>query len=158
MVVVLVEAGLEAAGDSPGDESTGIAGTWGGADSGSFFLFPSCSSVESIYQDDVETHHTLLLPPGENKSEPLGAEAEEDEDAETHPGVEESEDRIEVQRLLARELDVGRVGEAPDHDEEEVSDGESLALDLQVLHHVLLPGLRRARVEDNNKTEKQPGL
>ena len=107
---------------------------------------------------ETETHHALLLPPGENKSEPLGAQSEEDEDAETHPGVEESEDRIEVQRLLARELDVGRVGKAPDHDEEEVGDGEALALHLQVLHHVLLPGLGGARVENNNKAEEQPGL
>ena len=117
------------------------------------------SSVKVIiYRNKLETYHALLLPPRENKSEPLGAQSEEEEDAETHPGVEESEDRIEVQSLLAGELDVGRVAEAPDHDEEEVGDGEALALDLQVLHHVLLPGLRRARVEDNNKTQEQPGL
>ena len=40
-----LEADGEVARDSPGEESTGIAGTWAAAASGSFFLFPSFISV-----------------------------------------------------------------------------------------------------------------
>ena len=64
-------------------------------------------------------------------SEALAAESQEDEDDETHPGVEDGEDGIEVAKLLARELDVGRVGEQPDHHEQEVGDEETLALNLE---------------------------
>ena len=33
-----------------------------------------------------------------------------------------------------------------------------LALHLQVLHHILLPGLRRARVEDDHTAQQHPRL
>ena len=105
-----------------------------------------------------QTHPTLLPPSREDKSKPLGAETKEDEDDQPHPGIEQSEHWIEVWHLLAGELDVGRVGECPDHAEQEVGDGQALALHLEILHHILLPGLRCARVEDDNTTQYHSSL
>ena len=59
---------------------------------------------------------------------------------------------------MSWKFDVGRVGKGPDHAEQEVGDGQALTLHLEVLHHILLPGLRSAGVEDDNTTQYHPSL
>ena len=62
--------------------------------------------------------------------EPLAAQTEEDEDNETHPGVEDGEDWVEVPKLPARELYVGWVCEQPYHHKQEVGYCQPLPLHL----------------------------
>ena len=108
------------------------------------FSFAENLKVLNSQTKSSHTHPTLLLPPREDKSKSLGAEAKEDEYDQPHPGIEQSKHWIEVWHLLAWELDVGWVSECPDHAEQEVSDGQTLALHLEILHHILLPSLRCA--------------
>ena len=83
----------------------------------------------------ISTFYTI----GKPKKSEKRVTFKEDEDDETHPSVEQGEDRIEVAHLFVFELDVGGVGKEPDHDKEEVGDGEALALHLQVEKRQLVP-------------------
>ena len=55
----------------------------------------------------------------EGRPEGLGHDPQEAEDEDTGPGVEDGEDRVEVEGLLVRIPDVGREGEPPGHAEDE---------------------------------------
>ena len=73
------------------------------------------------------------------------------ENEDSAPGIEESEDWKEIRVLRIRVADIGRVGEAPGHEEDEDHDEEAGALGGQLLDDAVLAGLRQGDVKNDDE-------